>query len=325
MSTTRKNEAKVSLAIAMVLVSAGPVTAESTGMFCQPGEGWTTVTDGDLKTDGWSVVNFTKPSGGELRVVWELDDFDDGPATAGMIFGNEPESIDGQAFLWTDDHEQHAEIQVQEAGLAIDRKVSAGRLGLGVGQGGEASKTLGPTVEKSDLHIFQYTAGTDADGWNLSWRIEVDQCLADEEIPWSLTRGSDIEFLTPDDFGGGVNVQARAHAPVVPSNGAVALVDTHAVADVGGTPYLNTWWANDAGGLELDGPDGLTLAEVPCFDSGDDTLCRGWGEHSRETLTPGTYRFTAEGFTDPTQDPDGETQGPYITLASTELPGGGPG
>lgn len=315
---------RLGITIILIIGTTGTAAAGTTGMFCHPGENWHQIAGGTIGQAGWSVANITKPEGGAMRITWTLVDFDDGPATAGIIYGQEPEVIDGQAFFYTDEHEQHAQLRADTNGFEIDRKVSAGRLGSIGDPTTVASLTLGPTVQDDDLHILQYAAGEDHDGHEVRWEVLLDDCASDPSPPVHVSQDDEATFLTPDDLHGTLNAQLRVHAPGVPTNGAVALMEASATAQASDVPYVNTWWSNDAGNVQLDGPDDLTMDDISCFDFGDKTLCRGWGQHAISTLVPGPYQFSVTGFTDPLQNPTGSTQGPYITLLSTQLPGGEP-
>lgn len=307
--------------LAVAAAAMAPGYAQATGMFCHPGENWHTIDQGTVDGEGWSLANLTKPEGGQMRIVWRFVDFDDGPATAGFVYGQEPEHIDAEATVYTDDHERHVSTRGEAAGFQVDEEVSAGR-GPALGGGTVvASLTLGPTFVDQDLHILQYVAGEDHDGHRIEWTVEGDSCLVDTDPPVSVAAGDNAVLLTPDDLDGTLNAEVRAYVPLLPANGAVALHEARAEAAVDGIPYLNTWWANRAGSIDMDGPGGLTMADVTCFDYGDSHHCRDWGAHGTDTLLPGTYEFTASGFTDP-QDPTRSTHGPYITLLGTQLPGG---
>ncbi len=292
-------------------------------MFCEPGSDWRPVVSGETVEEGWSVVNFTKPEGGELQVQWTLSGFDEGPAHAGVIFGTQAEWMDYHVFRYVDHHEQHARVQADSSGLEVDERITAGHTALGSSSPLVASLTMGPTFQSNELHIFQYAAGAEDADRTVEWEILADGCIDAQDVKWVEAQGGDVQFLTAEDLHGTLNAEVRLHAPLVPHNGAVALLEAEASTVVEGTPYINTWWGSDAGGLSLEGPNGVTDNDLLCFNPSSYTLCRAWGEYALTTLEPGAYTFEATGFTDPTQDPTQTTQGPYITLIPTELPKGG--
>lgn len=314
---------RTQLTIMLVLVVAGgsSAPAASTGMFCQSGEEWYEVASGELNSPGWSVVNFTKPEGGAMKVVWTLDDFDSGPTSILFGFGKEPGFVAGGAFIHRDDTTHHLQLDVNTSGVEMDQGVSLGRAPVGQETSGTSAITFGPTYEDNDTHIIQYAAGDDPDGWSLEWKLFVDNCLGDVTPSHVVSEGSSAELLSAEDMNGQVNIHGSAYAPGVPHDQPVFLVDNHVERQVHDQPFVTVWWQGHSGGIEMDGPGSLDLRDLSCFERSWNTWCFGWGDGYWWDLTPGSYSFTIDGFTDPTKEPTRESQGPYITVASTTFPG----
>lgn len=316
--------ARFVIAIAVATAAMAPGYAQATGMFCEPGKEWTTVDSGTITNDGWSVVNFTKPEGGQMKVTWTYEDFDDGPATAGLWITTTPAWISPNLLerLYTSVHDQHASITADTSLAKAHEAIHLASVQGPFAQGLEATATLDAAFEDDSVYVGQYAAGQDADGWHVRWQIQTDNCLPASPTMASAS-GDEIRFLTADDFHGTLNAHARAgiEAPLG-FNGATLLANTNTSAHVAGTPFLDIWWPNEAGDLSMHGPADTTLDTLLCTGQ-DATHCAGWGRFpggADEPLTAGTYGFQATGFTDPTQQPAGATQGPYVTLVPTILP-----
>lgn len=316
------------IAVAL-LVSAGLVStfAGGTGRYCVPGDEWHEVRSGEITREGWSVVNFSKPEGGEMKVRWTFENFDGGPAAAGAWFGFGPEDMAAGATLHTSRHAEKVRVQ---SDAADDRsvEVSTGHINS------TGSSTLNfrilfpPAFEDEDLHIFQYAAGEGPPDRKVTWTLYADSCLPDPQPPAGVASGGEATLVSTDDMEGTLSARADVYAPLMPFDGAAALVDASATTEATDVPYIETYWGNDAGEIEMEGPQQLTEDDLTCLDWGDDTHCFSWGAYAgyiddNVSLLPGTYRYDVNGFTDPTQEADrfdGSTVGPHIVAVSTRLP-----
>lgn len=294
-------------------------TAPAEGMFCEPGENWQTVAEGEIADDGWSVVNFTKPMGGEIRLDWWFEGYDQGPSSAGFWFGPEAEEFKTGLLIETSESQTGATLEVADEEL--DTRDSA-TLQTSSSEGSKhAILTLGAYYSGEEMHALQYGAGKPSNR-TISWELSVDHCLDPSDVRWGDASGSEAELVTANDMDGTLTADARTGTgSVFGTDGGSALLDASFQRYVEDTPYLHVYWASDSSDIDLDGPGGYAFQNMPCFDGYWATACAGWGNESYgEPATEGTYEFSVTGFTDPTQGPRAGTTGPYFVLASTVLP-----
>lgn len=333
---------KLFISLTIATAATVPGFASATGMFCDPGQDWTTVDSGTIEGQGWGVVNFTKPEGGEMRAVWTLEDFEDGPALAGTWFGVHPEDIQTGARHHVTPGGMDASARIESEVYEGGHDFSVDPLEPAASSSKRVTLTLAAGASGESLHLIHFIArnasspndvrlspvpgiGNSADPPHLSWSLQVDNCLEGKSPMVLDEQGEGATFLSPRDFEGPASANARAADRLAPAAGGSALIEAKAQAVVGGTPFLDLVWVNHGGEIVMDGPSNLTLRDLWCTQHDGETFCQGWGRETvpwseAQALLPGEYNFEATGLTDPTQNPGESTAGPYIALVPTHLP-----
>lgn len=316
----------VILAIVTGFSGASSVPVQAEGMFCEPGQTWTTVDSGMITGDGWSVVNFTKPEGGQMKITWTYEDFDDGPATAGFWFATDPSTVVAGGSLHTSDQATGIDARTQAAGIDKDQRLTFHHDQVTSGYAGQAEAILGAALEDENLHILQYAAGEDRDGWTLSWELSHGNCL-NQTPATGVASGPNATLLTQEDLNGTLATEATASStPARGPDGARAFVDATATRTIDGVPFIDLYWYNHAGEIQLHGPHDVSREGANCYDREWYTWCLAWGSWADPGthFEPGTYSVDVTGFTDPTQEPTGPTRGPYMLFVPTQLPSQAP-